>query len=130
MAMVTDTKCPMACDAAARAAKRAREKRTGVFGFMPAILSAQALRLPVGENLPRRVPSRRAGDPAAGMRPGAAQVEAAHGGAVARPAGERPPEEELPQVEIAVEDVPFGQAEALLEIDRRHDVARHDRAPE
>src|SRR6266481_6013042 len=88
--------------------------------------SAQLLRLPVLEDLPRGVVARRAGDAPSGMDPGAAQVETAHGGAVAGPAWHGATEEERAQVQVAVEDVPLSQPETALEVDRRQDVALQD----
>src|SRR6266540_1546507 len=76
----------------------------------------QPLRAHVFQNLPRRVVPGGAGDAAAGVRAGAAQVESADRRAVARPAGHRPTQEELPQVQVAVEDVPFRQTEPLLQV--------------
>ena len=64
------------------------------------------------------------------MDAGAAQVEAADRRAVAGPAGDGAAEEELAQVQVAVKDVPLGQAEARFQIDRRQDVARDDRCLE
>src|SRR5258706_14940168 len=69
------------------------------------------------QDLPGRVAPGRPRDPAPRVRPRAAQVEAAHGRAVLRPAGHRAHEEELVEGEVAVEDVALGQAVGALEIE-------------
>src|SRR5712675_1399279 len=51
-----------------------------------------------------------------GMRAGSAQVETAHRGAVVRVARRRAQEEELLRGHFAVEDVPLGEAENLLQV--------------
>src|SRR5262245_19076926 len=67
---------------------------------------------------------------AARVRARAAQVEAFDRRAVARPAGNRSQEEDLVRRDLAVEDVPAGEPEALLEVEGREHLAVHDRAAE
>src|SRR6266568_1382777 len=81
----------------------------------------------VPEDLVGGVVPRRAGHPAAGMGARAAQVEPADGRAVLRPPRDRAHEEELLQRQVAVEDVPLGEAVGALEVERRQDLPRLDR---
>ena len=53
------------------------------------------------------------------MRAGAAQIQAADGRPVARPARHRAHREHLVQAHLAVEDVAAGDAEAALQVERR-----------
>ena len=66
--------------------------------------------------------------PAARVRAGAAEVEALDRRAVLRVARDRPHEEELLEVQVAVEDVALGQAVGALEVERRQDLPRDDGA--
>ncbi len=68
----------------------------------------------VGENYPRRVAPARAGDAAAGVRAGAAEIQAAQGRAILRPAGNGAQEEELVEAHVAVKDVAARQGEFIL----------------
>src|SRR6267142_5111264 len=74
------------------------------------------LAMPVLENLAGGISAGGPHDAAPGMRSGAAQVEAAHRRAVVRVARRRAQEEELLRGHLAVEDVPLGQAEDLLQV--------------
>src|SRR5215510_1948553 len=78
----------------------------------------------VGERLVGRVVAGRPAHAAPRMRAGAAEVEAAHGAAVAREAGDRPHEEELLQHEVAVEDVALGESIGALEVERGQHLPR------
>ena len=74
----------------------------------------------------RRVCARRAGEPATRVRTGPTQVQPGDRRAVLRPAQHRAHRVELIERVLAVENVAAGQAIALLEIDRRQDLARQD----
>src|SRR5205807_6077585 len=97
-------------------------------GDLPALERAAAPdsekggRLAVPDYLPRRVIPTRPHDPAARMRGGAAQVQAADGRAVARPSGERAQEEELRQRHRALENVAAREPETALQVERREDL--------
>ena len=67
----------------------------------------------------RRIESRRARHAAARMRAGAAEIERADRRRVTRMARQRAHEEELVGPQVAVEDVALGDAEDVLEIERR-----------
>src|SRR5206468_6108413 len=73
----------------------------------------------VAQDLARGVPSVRARDAAAGMRPGAAQVEPADRRSIVGPAPDRPEEQQLVGRHVTVERVAAGEAEEPLEIKRR-----------
>src|SRR5262245_53528063 len=79
------------------------------------------------QRLPRRVAAAGAHHAAARVRPGAAEVEPLDRRPVARPAGDRPHEEDLVRRDLAVEDVPAGEPEALLQVPGREHLAVHDR---
>src|SRR2546421_735332 len=76
---------------------------------------------------PRSVVAWRACDPAAGVRPGPTQKQAADRGRVARPAGYRSERKQLVQAQIAVEDVAAGQAVFPLQVEWREGVHVLDR---
>src|SRR2546426_2101530 len=99
-----------------------------VFSRMPSTSPRWAASAPdVPQDLARGVLARGAHDAAAGMRAGAAQVETADRRAVVRPARGRTEEEQLIGGHLAVEDVPLGETEDLLQIPRAEDLARDDR---
>ena len=72
----------------------------------------------IGKDLPRRVLAGGAGDAAARMGSGAAQVQPVDRRAVLRPAEDRPHREQLIERRLAVKDVPAGQPVGRLEIAR------------
>src|SRR6266540_4211868 len=78
--------------------------------------------LPVAQDLERGVPSRGPHHPSPGMRARSAEVEALHRRAVARPAGDGTGGEELVERHGAVEDVPSGEAEGPLQVERAQEV--------
>src|SRR5215471_18661746 len=82
----------------------------------------------VREDLVGGVVARRAGHASARMRAGSAEIEAADGRPVARPARHRAHEEELLEHQVAVEDVALGEAVGALEIERRQHLPGLDRA--
>ena len=76
----------------------------------------------VGEDLHRRVSSRRAHDAAAWMSGRAAHVQVADRRAVLRPARRGTQEEQLFERQLALEDVPFRQPPFALEVERSDDL--------
>src|SRR3954471_7276735 len=66
----------------------------------------------------------------AGMGSGAALVVAVNRGAVLAPAGSRPEEVHLWREELPGEDVPLGQPDLPLDIERRDDLAMEDQVAE
>ena len=78
------------------------------------------------QNPLRRVPSRRAHDSAARMRRRSAHVEVPDRRAVLRPAGGGTEEEELFERELALEDVPLGEAEVAFDVERRQHLTVED----
>src|SRR5207245_6170726 len=69
---------------------------------------------------------RGAHDAAAGVRLRAAHVEVLDRRAVLRPARDRTEEEELLERQLALEDVPFGEAELAVEIEGREHLTADD----
>src|SRR5947209_3512715 len=78
------------------------------------------------QNFPARVRAGRAGDAAAGVRARAAEVEAAQGRAVLRPADEGAEGVELVERHLAVERVAAGESVLAFEVCRRDDLAAED----
>src|SRR5260370_3052352 len=66
-------------------------------------------------------------DAAAGVGCGAAQEEVADRGAVVGVADDWPAQEQLVQVHRSLEDIAAGKAESFFHIERRDDLAVHDR---
>src|SRR5258708_2311779 len=99
-----------------------------LIGAPPARCSsaAPAADAQVSENLARRVVARRAGHPAARVRPRAAQEQAVDRSRIPRPAGYRPHVEQLVEPDVAVEDVALGQPVRALQVQRRQDLASDD----
>src|SRR5262245_3450872 len=64
------------------------------------------------------------------MRAGAAHVEAAHGAAIAGPAGDGTQEEELLQRQLALENVALREAPLALEVERREHLTVADDLPD
>src|SRR5713226_10368996 len=64
-----------------------------------------------------------AGEAVAGMRAGAAEIEAADGSAVARPVEQRAEGEELVEGQFAVKDVASGEAVSFFEVMRSDDLS-------
>src|SRR5262245_13106192 len=90
--------------------------------MMSAVLAPARMGTPssapeIPEHLVRGVVARGPRHAAARMRARAAEIEVAHGSAVARPARNRTHEEELLEHQVAVEDVPLGEAVGALEIE-------------
>jgi VWFA-related protein len=81
---------------------------------------------PVGEQGAGGVAPVGAGEAAARVRPGAAQIQPAHGGAVAGPAEDRAHREDLVERLLAVEQVAAGQAPVVLQILRGDHLAALD----
>src|ERR1041384_1732744 len=77
------------------------------------------MRLNILEHLERRIPPRRAHDPAAGMRRRPAHVKVLDRRAILRPTRRRTQKEELLERQLALEDVPLRQTKLTLEIQRR-----------
>ena len=60
------------------------------------------------------------------MRRGAGEPVVANWCLVARPAADRSVEGHLLHQDLALEDVPFGEADGALKVERGHDLAPHD----
>src|SRR5215472_15762984 len=84
----------------------------------------------IPQHLPRRIVSRCAGDAAAGVGAGGAEVQPAHGGAVVGVAKDGARGVELVEGEGAVEDVAAQEAEVALEVEGGEDLAGEDALPE
>src|SRR6185295_609547 len=82
------------------------------------------------EDLSGRELARPTGDAPARMRPRTALVVAIDRRPVLRPARCRPEEEHLRREELAGEDVPLGQADRPLDVERRADLALEHEVPE
>src|SRR4029079_3517951 len=74
------------------------------------------------EDLARRELARCAHHAATRVRAGATLVGAVDPRTVLRPAGRRPEEEHLRSEELAGEDIPLGEADGPLEVERRPDI--------
>src|SRR5215210_5968592 len=74
------------------------------------------------KNAKRSVSSWRTHDAAARMGRRAAHVEALYRRLVLRPAGRGAEEKELLERQFTLEDVPFGQTEVPLDVERREDL--------
>src|SRR5579872_4136609 len=83
--------------------------------------------LPIAQNLMCSVVAGGAGDTAAGMRAGSAEIQAADGSSILRPSRHWTHEEHLLQAEIAVKNIALGQSVGSLEIQRGKDLSREDR---
>src|SRR5262249_15184623 len=101
-------------------------------GFLLRALSVLGGELlpPIAKDLAGGVVAAGAHDAAAGVGGGAAEVEAAHGGAVVGVAGDGTEEEELRRRHRSLEDVAAGEAEAALDVERGEDLAVEDGAAE
>src|ERR1044072_8499618 len=82
-------------------------------------LSAYIRGLNILQHLQRRIPSRRAHDPAARMRRRTAHVKVLDRRAVLRPTRRGPQKEELFERQLALENIPFRQTKIALQIERR-----------
>src|SRR5690606_19180288 len=80
------------------------------------------------EDATRGVVTGGAGNAATRMRAGPAKPQAFKGCAVSCEAWHGPHEEKLLEIDVAVKDISLGDAEGLLEVERRQDLARDDRA--
>src|SRR2546430_89434 len=97
---------------------------------LPPGLAGELARTEIAQHRHRRVEPGRAVDVAAGVRAGAAEIEALHRRAMPAGADERPAPQHLVGHQVAMEDLPAGHAVAPLDIDRQPDLAGEHRRPE
>src|SRR5215469_7804186 len=68
----------------------------------------------------------RAHDAAAGMRGGTAHIKVLDGGAIAGPSGDGAKEEKLFERKFALENIAFGEADLLFDVERRENLLADD----
>src|SRR5687767_1858488 len=85
-------------------------------------------RFQILQDLAAGIEPRRARDPAAGMRAGAAKIQAFDRRPVLSPSEKRPKREELIERMFTMKDVTAGQAVNLFQVERRQNLAMNDQA--